>query len=61
MNLPPWARFPSNQKMKINPESDWTQWLAGLLFSLGLLIAVPAILLALPFWIVSYWLVAQDD
>jgi hypothetical protein len=47
--------------MKINPESDWTLWLAGLLFSLGLLIAVPAILLALPFWIVSYWLVAQND
>jgi len=47
--------------MKINPDSGWVHWLAGLLFSLGLLIAVPAILLALPFWILAYWLVAQDD
>jgi len=47
--------------MKINPESNWVLVVAGLSFLAGLLIASPGILLALPFWILSYWLVARDD
>lgn len=59
MNLPPWARFPSNQKMKISP--DWKLPIVGVLFLIGILIASPGILLAMPFWILSYWLVSLDD
>ena len=61
MNLPPWARSPSSPKMKISPESNWVLVVAGLSFLAGLLIASPGILLALPFWILSYWLVSLDD
>jgi hypothetical protein len=47
--------------MKINPEPNWVLVVAGLSFLAGLLIASPGILLALPFWILAYWLVSLDD
>tara|TARA_R100000353_G_scaffold149104_1_gene107522 strand:- start:417 stop:587 length:171 start_codon:yes stop_codon:yes gene_type:complete len=42
-------------------KSNIALWLAGTTFALGLVIALPGIFLALPLWIFSYWLVAEDE